>query len=103
MQKTKLINFSNVIIKNGFWHDLHSINAGNAVCVNERHILEFGSFNAFCVDLKFGMRNQPQIFRKLGISSKIKAASTLGEKKEPVQEKVVNMGGDNPGLYDATR
>ncbi|HEY5586575.1 MAG TPA: beta-L-arabinofuranosidase domain-containing protein [Ruminiclostridium sp.] len=62
MQKYKSINFTDIDIYKGFWHDRQKTNAETSIYSIWERFKETGRFEAFKFEWKEGMPNKPHIF-----------------------------------------
>ncbi len=62
MKKFQSVDYSQIEIKNGFWHEKQELNRNTTVYAVFNRFVDTGRFDAFKMDWREGMPNKPHIF-----------------------------------------
>ncbi len=91
MQKNNQVNFFDININKGFWHDRQKINAETSIYTIWERFKETGRFDAFKFQWKESMPNKPHIFWDSDFAKWAEAVAYIVEKRpDPELEKGVD-------------
>lgn len=87
----KLVPFKNVSITGGFWYEKQKINRENTLPIEYRQCKDTGRLDAWKLDWKPGMPNQPHVYWDSDVAKWIEAVGySLAQNPDPELEKLAD-------------